>query len=102
MNFDSFHHEFFGKLFGKFFGYFSSFLCVFIFRVAISELQFLSFCRNSTYGNPEIEITSQIPDEEAETLQNLKFNVQGSQKMHIRVTISPNGLGKSISKYMFL
>ena len=31
-------------------------------------------------------------------LQILKFNFQGSQKLHIRVTKSPNGLGKSILK----
>ena len=31
----------------------------------------------------------------------MKINFQGSQKMHVRVTISPKGLVKSILKFMF-
>ena len=34
-------------------------------------------------------------------LQILKFNFQGSQKLHVRVTKSPNGLGKSILKTIY-
>ena len=53
-------------------------------------------------GSPEIEKTYQISHKEAKNLQNLIFNFQGSQEMHIRVTISPNGLDQFSKNLYFL
>ena len=53
-------------------------------------------------GSPEIEKTYQISHKEAKNLQNLIFNFQGSQEMHIRVIISPNGLDQFFKNSYFL
>ena len=45
-------------------------------------------------GNPEIQNFAQIQYQASSEDLNLKFEFQGSQKLHVRVTLSQKGLVK--------